>query len=815
MTRSKLYVVFVLLLVNTVLSVCFAGGYTKISAGFDHTLALKSDGSLWAWGYNAYGQLGDISKGSGFIPKQIGTDFKEVSTSSFHTLALKNDGTLWVWGANINGALGPLSTGETPSFAPQRIFSQIGTDFKTISTNVNHSLALKSDGSLWAWGTNTWGQVGDGTTDWHYVAPKLIGSDFTVIAAGYSHSVALKSDGSLWAWGDNSFGQLGDGTKTSSFQPKQIGTDFKAIAAGYLYTLALKTDGSLWAWGDNRAGQLGDASTTESVIPKQIGTGFTTIAINTTAYSYDTSYNVALKADGSLWAWGNNNVGQLGDGTTMPSLLPKQIGSGFTAASAGGRHTVALKADGSLWAWGSNNWGQLGEEDVSWRLLPESVGTGYSAISAGSAHSLALKIDGSLWAWGAGALGDGSTQGSSLPKQIVSSGFSSIAAGSGYSLALTPEGNLWAWGTPFNLDVGYIFKILLPSQVDTGYRAVSTTEFFDWDIDFPKFVSHIVAVKTDASLSEWYSDNSQIIESIPGNFSVVSAGGRHTLALKSDGSLWAWGQNSSGQLGDGSFNDSKTPQQIGTDFKAIASGSKHSLGLKNDGSLWAWGNNDYGQLGDGSKTTSLVPKLIGTGFSKISSSYEFNLALKNDGSLWSWGLGLLGHLKSHSDVPLQIGTGFSAISAGKHSMALKSDSSLWTWGNNDYGQLGDGTTSFLKNLSPRLIDTGTQVETPENAIYDTNYRIVTIQDVQIQNEHYQLQLSQMPNSNLWELKSAQLLSEPRHKQPGFYDPMTMILTLPTVRVQNWAIFDRDLYQAALTNIGNYVFRLDLAKELNN
>ena len=339
---------------------------THIAAS-SHTVALKSDGSLWAWGYNSDGQLGDGSKVNSLMPKQIGTGFAAVAAGGggWHTIALKSDGSLWAWGDNGRGQLGDGST--TDSQVPK----QIDTGYAAIAAGQLHTVALKSDGSLWAWGYNGGGQLGDGTTV-NSLVPKQIGTGYAAVAAGGFHTVALKLDGSLWAWGDNGYGQLGDGTTVDSLVPKQISTGFAAVAAGVEHTVALKLDGSLWAWGRNNSSQIGDDTISAAIlVPKQIGTGYAAIAAGW-------EHTVALKSDGSLWTWGDNGWGgQLGDGTTVNSRVPKQIGTGYAAIAAGRIHTVALKSDGSLWAWGSNAAGQLGDGSTTDSLLPKQIGTGY------------------------------------------------------------------------------------------------------------------------------------------------------------------------------------------------------------------------------------------------------------------------------------------------------------------------------------------------------------------------------------------------------------------------------------------------------
>ena len=239
------------------------------------------------------------------------------------------------------------------------------------------------------------------------------------VAAGQRHSLAVKSDGTVWAWGYNRNGQLGDGTTTDRSTPGPVPnlTDVVSVAASDRHNLALKRDGTLWAWGQNSNGQLGDGTTTPSLTPKQVLTGVVSVA---TGYHY----SLAVKSDGTLWAWGDNEYGQLGDGTWADSFTPKQVLTGVVAVAAGGSHSLALKSDGTLWAWGDNYSGQLGDGTTFpfTRTTPQLVNLpgGVVAMGASPTHSMAVKSDGTLWTWGLGSelLGDGTTS-RSTPGQLT------------------------------------------------------------------------------------------------------------------------------------------------------------------------------------------------------------------------------------------------------------------------------------------------------------------------------------------------------------------------------------------------------------
>ncbi|WP_316636145.1 leucine-rich repeat domain-containing protein [uncultured Flavobacterium sp.] len=330
------------------------------AAGYNHTIAVRTDGTLWTWGSNDQGQLGNSTPTTINIPTKIGiaNDWKTVAAGWAHTVALKADGSLWAWGY---GGLGQIGNGSyTTNFNPPQ---QIGTskNWQTIVAGYGHTVALKTDGTLWAWGNNFSGQLGNGTTlDKNIPTQVGTANDWQNVVAGKLHTVALKKDGTLWAWGKNTLGALGDGTTTNSRVPKQIGTatNWKTIAAGSDHTIATKTDGTLWIWGDNTYGALGDGTTTTKNVPTQIGT-----STDWKTVDGGVNYTIAIKTDGSLWAWGFNSDGEFGNGTKINSLIPVQIGteSNWQMIDGGSIHTVAMKTDESLWAWGSNSLGQLGD----------------------------------------------------------------------------------------------------------------------------------------------------------------------------------------------------------------------------------------------------------------------------------------------------------------------------------------------------------------------------------------------------------------------------------------------------------------------
>jgi alpha-tubulin suppressor-like RCC1 family protein len=376
-------------------------------------LALAGDGTVWAWGNNYAGQLGDGATSSRTMPVQARglTAASTIAAGYSHTVARTTGGEVWSWGDNASGQLGDGTT--TRRYAPQQVAGI--AEATAVAAGSAFTLALKNDGSVLSWGDNWAGQLGNGTTVTG-TAPAAVADlmDVTAITAGGDHGVALASDGTVWTWGSNSFGQLGDSTTTNSATPFLVYDletvylqSVSAIAAGDAFTLALKADGTVWAWGSNGAGQLGDGTTTDSSFPVRVS-GLT----NITAIAAGGFHALAMNADGTVWAWGDNSYGQLGNGTYTGSSLPVQLttGSGVTAIAAGLLHSSVRLQDGTLLAWGENSAGQLGDGSVTQRPMPVTAGAGtVSAIAAGAYHTAAVAADGTVFAWGwdgHGQLGD-------------------------------------------------------------------------------------------------------------------------------------------------------------------------------------------------------------------------------------------------------------------------------------------------------------------------------------------------------------------------------------------------------------------------
>lgn len=374
-----------LLLISTIAVCCFSNSLNAqtIAAGARHSMAICVNGKLNAWGHNDDGELGVGTSNFGSnLPQEVNSldNITSAAGGEDHSLALKTDGTVWTWGRNLDGELGNGTTNSS-SVAVQVIGI---TNIVAIDGGRRYSIALKNDGTVWTWGDNDYGQLGNGTSNDNYLPIQVMAlSGISAVAAGKLHAIVLKNDGTVWTWGGNNFGQLGNGTNgqfTDSQTPVQVSfiTDAIAIAAGDDHCLALKSDGTVWAWGWNSFGQLGNGNTVDSNVPVQVASASAVISIDGGGYS-----SIALKSDGSVITWGRNDYGQLGNGTNIDSNIPVQVNSlsNINSIEEGGVHSLAKKNDGTLWAWGLNNYGELGNGNNTNSNTPVQV-TGLCGVAS-------------------------------------------------------------------------------------------------------------------------------------------------------------------------------------------------------------------------------------------------------------------------------------------------------------------------------------------------------------------------------------------------------------------------------------------------
>ena len=622
--------------------------WKSVSVGGNSTTALKVDGTMWAWGYNNRGQLG-FSSGTSNVstPVQVGSanDWKVVNRSVFgaEVCAIKNDGTLWTWGWNGTHQLG---LGHDFDVTPP---TQVGTATNWLQASIgyNVSAGIRTDGTLWVWGWNYYGHAGNGTAfNGDISTPIQLGSatDWASAVCGNGCAFAIKNNGSLWAWGKNNFGQLGLGDTTPRSSPVQVGsyTNWEQVHS-YETTRAIRTDGTLWACGYNNNGQIGNNSRTNQSIFVQIGllnnwryvTGS-----NATTLALRNEYQEPIS---NLRGMGYNTQGQLGNNTSTHRSSPVLVGShtDWTQITCG--YTVtAVKPDGTLWAWGRNGYGQLGLGDITHRSIPTQVGalSDWKQTTGISSNILAIKTDGTLWTWGynSNLLFDPNpiVGKYSSPIQVGSlNDWSVIESGDGTTVAaIKTDGTLWTWGYHNWWGVlGLGDTVDRSSPVQVG------------------------------SLTDWKQ---------------VAVSQSHMIAIKTDGTLWSWGVNVNGELGLGNTTNKSSPVQVGslTDWKKVATGTNTSpiLALKTDGTLWSWGENGRGELGLGDIISRSSPTQVGsdTDWKDIPKNLgqHVTAAIKNNGTLWVCGYNGLGQLGLGDNIDrsffTQVGTlkNWLSISAG-------------------------------------------------------------------------------------------------------------------------------------------------------
>ena len=432
----------------------------EVAAGQLHSIARTESGDVWGWGYNTNGQVGDgsvLPANTGrLVPAQLDVHgITHIAAGGVQNLALGADGSVWVWGANRYGTCGTGS--RVDARVPTRV-TRVDHGV-AISMGAQHALLLargRAPLAPVATGSNDHGQLGDATSE-RRLSPRAIPGAGALLgaAAGAQHSLLVSSDHRLWVWGDNSYGQLGlsggdRGAPQELTLPLEPDVAVASVAAGDRHSLVLTSDGKVWAFGDDSLGQLGDGSSSArheaAIVP-----GLSAVS----AIAAGSAFNLALRDDGTVWTWGSNACGEVGQAPSEGRLAsPKQVSSlgGVTAIAAGACHAVVLTSRGTLEVWGANDRGQLGLGAPSGRVTkPTEVSLldDVVTIAAGAFHTLALRSDGSIWGFGddsAGQLGGTAGQGA-VPRRLTSeSAADLIAAGFSHSLYASFPGEVHAWG---------------------------------------------------------------------------------------------------------------------------------------------------------------------------------------------------------------------------------------------------------------------------------------------------------------------------------------------------------------------------------
>ena len=709
----------------------------QVSNGYYHSCAV-SRGGVQCWGYNADGQLGNNKTQDSLYPVYAfglggGSGVTAVSAGYAHTCAVVNGG-LQCWGANDAGQLG---TGNTvPSLVPVAVYPENG-GVTAVSAGYAHTCAVVNT-QLQCWGENEDGQLGTGDTNPSSNPVTIIPSGATAVVAGAWHTCAIVNGG-LQCWGGNYEGELGTGSTDQSLVPVAVpGLDsgVTSIAASPIHTCAVVNFASAYCWGSNDYGQLGNGNQDPAFSPtpvanlSNIGSIIALGAGGDPEFTASHSCAVVVTGAGSnVQCWGFNASGQLGNGTLDDSAIPVVVASlsNIYGVSAGGDTTCAVSGDGNVFCAGSDYNGEVGDGGQPVVVKSPTISpalSGMSNISAGLTHACATLL-GDAYCWGFnrnGELGQGTTTDDALPDQVqfaAPGGVDDVAAGNQHSCAIL-IGSVYCWGLNDHGQLGD--GGTMPSGVPVANGVNSA-------VGMDAGNAHSCAVGSNGNVQCWGAGSSgQLgnnafvdayspvgVMSSAGNIAVpltgvtsVTAGATHSCAVVA-GAARCWGENSNGQLGDGT----QTPSSIAVAVNgltgsvyAIDAGAQHTCALVDDG-VRCWGSNATGQLGDGTQTEAHTPVVVDlaewiplTGATGIATGSNHSCALV-DGGVMCWGSNGYGELgngtltaSAYAVAALPAGSGVLEISAGDRYTCASSGVLTWCWGNGYNGRLGNGSLGY-------------------------------------------------------------------------------------------------------------------------
>ena len=705
-----------------------------LGSGYHRTCAIDRNGAPYCWGDTESGALGDGRSISYTNPQQVngltsGVAVLASSPSSYHTCAVTAAGQALCWGENGDGQLGNGTI--APSTVPTAV-QGLGSGVASIATGAYHTCALTVAGGVLCWGDNFYGQLGNGTASAGSSVPVQVaglGSGIRALALGAQHTCALTTSGGVMCWGDNVDGQLGNGTTTASAMPVMVSglsSGVAAITAGFYHTCALKTSGGVACWGRNGSGQLGDGSSSGSSTPQPVS-GLSGIA-QIAAGGYHTC---AISGSGALFCWGFNNDGELGNGTTASSTVPVAVsglGSGVRSISLGWAHSCAFLNAGGVECWGYNGAGQFGNGTQTGSSTPTpatSLTASIVAIVAGDLSTCAVTTQGGALCWGSNQffqLGLGQSIGVASPTPVtnISSGASTIGSGSAHTCALMQAGEVYCWGSDVQGQLGngkISASSSYPVQVALSASATALAVGHDSNCAITAATG---AVCWGANTNGGLGDGTTIDRSSPvavsglaSGVAAIGAGSLHACALTVTGSVYCWGYNASGQLGNGNTTDHYTPSPVAglSGIAAIAVGGWHNCALTSTGGVLCWGDNGQGRLGDGTTSDRSTPTQVAglaSGVVQITAGWYHTCALTSAGAVLCWGYNYYGQLgdgsTTNSAAPVRVAglpSGVVAISAGTdHTCALTNVGTLYCWGYNSTGGLGDST--FADRTQPTV-----------------------------------------------------------------------------------------------------------------
>ncbi|MGI6612334.1 MAG: IPT/TIG domain-containing protein [Candidatus Nanosyncoccaceae bacterium] len=706
----------------------------QLSADSYHTCALGSDNKAYCWGRNNYGQLGDGNSGSsadkstpvavlqGAIP--TGVTIQQISVGGSHTCVLGSDNKAYCWGNNYHGQLGNNKSGGSQfsydnnidSSTPVAVIQDnVPTDivFQQITVGGGHTCALGSDNKAYCWGSNSNGQLGDGTTN-NKTTPVAVlqgaiptGVTIQQLSAGTSHTCALGSDNKAYCWGRNNYGQLGDGNSGSSADKSTpvavlqgaipTGVTIQQILVGTSHTCALGSDNKAYCWGFNWGGQLGDGTTNNKTTPVAVLQGAIPTGVTIQQILVGTSHTCALGSDNKAYCWGNNNNGQLGDSTITNRITPVPVKTANYSVAFGDISTQQIVSLVNTQVKVVAPAHQFGVKDISlthtiMNHTSSTLSSAYNYINPSAPVIASVNPKTGVSAGNINA----TVQVENSSNLKIADDLVQITTGTSHTCALGSDNKAYCWGRNNYGQLG---------DGNSGSSADKST---------PVAVLQ-GAIPTGVTIQQ------------------ISVGGSHTCVLGSDNKAYCWGFNWGGQLGDGTTNNKTTPVAVlqgaiptGVTIQQISVGGSHTCALGSDNKAYCWGYNNHGQLGDGAgsagdyKTTpvAVLQGAIPTGVTiqQLSAGTSHTCALGSDNKVYCWGYNFLGQLgdgtKTNRTTPVAVSQGdiptsvtIQQLSVGSnHACVLDSNNQVYCWGHGGYGQLGDGTT--IDSTSPTAVLSG-------------------------------------------------------------------------------------------------------------
>jgi alpha-tubulin suppressor-like RCC1 family protein len=682
------------------------GGTIQIAAGYNFTCALEADGTVWCWGNGGQGQLGNGSNSNSNVPVKVSN--------------LANVVQIAVGGS--------FTVGDA------------------------HACAVKSNGTVWCWGSNAYGQLGNNTSTPSTVPVQVMNVTHGVqVGLGQAHSCVVASDGNIYCWGLGTYGQLGNGLGTSSLIPVTVSNinNAKQVDAGNWSTCALLATGVVKCWGHAGAGELGTGSTVDTTAPGTTAATQVQLAAGELARTLDMGlwHACVIIQNGQMRCWGGNQSGQLGNGATTNALTPVSpllSGNPITkvrAISAGGDYvntttfygtTCAVQSSGNAYCWGQNGNGQLGNGNNTQQLTAVYANDNFvQGVSVGHQHSCFLKDKGTVQCTGNdsdGRLGNGANVDASTPVAVVNlfskEGSTQVTGQYNSGCSRMSNGHVYCWGqnnsgqlgngTTMSTDVGYPL-----TAVSVGGSAL-----FDI-LNVSMMYDHACAVRSNGNVVCWGYDangelgdggtasENQAVATLAVTDAVqVTTGVNHSCALIVDGTVKCWGYNGYGQLGNGTTTSSGAVVVSGiANAIAIAGQYYSTCALLVDGTAKCWGNNADGQLGNGMTTASSVPVVV-TGLvnaMELGAGWFHAIALTSGGFIRSWGYGYYGEMGNSTTTTVNStfvtasGSTYVHVSGGYYNSCATYLGYVYCWGYNQYGAVGNGATSSTPVSSPAFL----------------------------------------------------------------------------------------------------------------